>query len=186
MPPGPVFNWLAVAHSALVILDHALQHRAAQITRVGGIRVVQTQKQSRGLREGERREKDEEEPAAATDESHSQGSSAYVLPSSLLHANEAWLKQIEVVATPLASLLNTVLEHQPRDERTEASKLRKPNSTSTTLPITAEAGPHAADPLVPAANTNFSRADVPLFQDPHTPESNVPPHDVLNRLLCYQ
>ena len=188
MPPGPAFNWLAVAHSALVILDHALQHRAAQIARVGGIRVAHGQKRSRGPREGELRGKDEGEPAATTtDESHSQGSSAYVLPDSLLHANEVWLKQIEVVATPLASLFKTVLEHQPRDERTEASKSREPNSTSTTLPITAESGPHAADPLVPAANTNtnFSRVDVPLSQDPHIPESNAPPHDVLNCLLCY-
>jgi hypothetical protein len=39
MPPGPLYNWLAVAHSALVILDHALQYRAAQVTRVGSIRV---------------------------------------------------------------------------------------------------------------------------------------------------
>ena len=38
MPPGPVYNWLAVAHSALVILDHALQYRAAQVTRIGSIR----------------------------------------------------------------------------------------------------------------------------------------------------
>jgi hypothetical protein len=185
MPPGPVFNWLAVAHSALVILDHALQHRAAQLTRVGGIRVVRGHKQPRGFREGERREKDGGEPAATTDESHSQGSSAYVLPNSLLAANEAWLKQIEVVATPLASLLEKVLEHQPRDERTEVSKSREPNSTSTTLPITAESGPHAADLLVPAADTNFSRVDAPLSQDPHIPESNALPHDVLIRLLCY-
>jgi hypothetical protein len=33
---------LAVAHAALVILDHALQYRAAQVTRVGSIRVSQS------------------------------------------------------------------------------------------------------------------------------------------------
>jgi hypothetical protein len=188
MPPGPVFNWLAVAHSALVILDHALQHRAAQVARVGGIRVSQGQRRARGLDKSEWRERDVEEPVAATDESRSQGSSAYVLPNSLSPANEAWLKQIEIAATPLASLLETMLEHQLRDETTEVSRPREPpNSTSTALPITAEAGPHAIDPLVLTADTNLSRVDVPSFQDSHIPESEAPPDDVLlSRHLCYR
>ncbi|KAI0295114.1 hypothetical protein B0F90DRAFT_1752785, partial [Multifurca ochricompacta] len=45
MPPGPVFNWLTVAHSALEILDHALKYRAAQVTRAGGVCASQNQQQ---------------------------------------------------------------------------------------------------------------------------------------------
>jgi len=178
MPPGPVFNWLAVAHSALVILDHALQHRAAQVTRVGGIRISQCQKRTRGPSENDRREKDEEELVTPTDESPTQGLT-YVRPSSLLHANEACLRQLEVAATPLAPLLETILEQQPRDKRTETSEPLEPNSTSSTLPTTAKARSHVADPLVLAADIKLSGLDVSSPQDPQVPESQAPPHDVL-------
>jgi hypothetical protein len=50
IPPGLVYSWLAVAHSALVILDRALQYRVAQVTRVGSIRISQSRK--RGARGG--------------------------------------------------------------------------------------------------------------------------------------
>jgi hypothetical protein len=178
MPPGPAFNWLAVAHSALVILDHALQHRAAQVTRVGGTRISQCQKRTRGPSESDRREKDEEELVTPTDESPAQ-ESTYVRPSSLLHANEAWLRQLEVAATPLASLLETILEQQPRDKRTEASEPLEPNSTSSTLPTTARTRSQATDPLVLAADIKLSRPDVSSPQDPQVSEPQAPPHDVL-------
>lgn len=32
MPPGPAFNWICVAHSALDILNHAARYRAAQLS----------------------------------------------------------------------------------------------------------------------------------------------------------
>jgi hypothetical protein len=178
MPPGPVYNWLAVAQSALVILDHALKHRAAQVARVGGIPSSQSQKRTRGPDESKQGEEDAKERVSTTDESHSQGSSTYVLPNSLLYANEAWLKQIEVVATPLASLLETALEPQLRHERIESSKPREPNTTLAALPTTAEVGPHAADSFTLSADTNLSRLDVPSSQDLHIPGSYAPPHDV--------
>jgi hypothetical protein len=181
MPPGPAFNWLAVAHSALVILDHALQHKTAQVTRVGGIRISQCQKRTRDPYKSDRREKDEEELVTPTDESPTQGLT-HVRPSSLLHANEAWLRQLEVAATPLASMLETILEQQSRDKRTEASEPLEPNSTLSTLPTTAKARSHAADPLDPlvlAADIELSGLDVSSPQDPQVPELQASPHDVL-------
>jgi len=175
MPPSPVFNWLAVAHSALVILDHALQHRAAQVARVGGIRVSQSQKRTNGLHESEQGGKAVEELITPIDESPPLPT--YVQPSSLLHANEAWLRQIEITGTPLASLLETFIEQQVR-ERTEISEPLQPNSTSPALPTTAEANLHEADSLVPAADINASRIGIPSSQDLQLPVSEAPPHDV--------
>ena len=57
-----------------------------------------------------------EELVTPTDESPQK--STYVRLSSLLHVNEACLRQLEVAATQLASLLETVLEQQLLDERT--------------------------------------------------------------------
>ena len=175
MPPSPVFNWLAVAHSALVILDHALQHRAAQVARVGGIRVSQSQKRTSAPHENEQGGNAVEEFVTPTDESPPLPT--YVQPSSLLHANEAWLRQIEITATPLASLLETFIKQHVR-ERTEISEPLQPNSTSTALPTTAEANLHEADSLVPAADINPSRIGIPSPQDLQLPVSEAPPHDV--------
>jgi hypothetical protein len=177
MPPSPVFNWLAVAHSALVILDHALQHRAKQVARVGGIRVSQCQNRTGGLNGGEKGGKVVEELVPPTDESPLEPT--YVQPSSLLHANEAWLRQIEIAATPLASLLETFIKQQVR-ETTETSETLQPNSTSTVLPTTAGANLHeAADSLVLTADINPSRLGIPSSQDLQLPASEPPPHDVV-------
>ena len=175
MPPSPVFNWLAVAHSALVILDHALQHRAAQVARVGGIRVSQSQERPSGLNEREQGGKAVEELVTPTDESPPLPT--YVQPSSLLHANEAWLRQIEITATPLASLLETFIKQQVR-ERTETSEPLQSNLTSTALPTTAETNLHEADSTVPTADVNSSRLGDPSSQDLQLPVSEAPPHDV--------
>ena len=176
MPPSPVFNWLAVAHSALVILDHALQHRAAQVARVGGIRVSQSQKRPSGLNESEQGGKAIEELVTPTDESPLE--STYVLPSSLLHANEAWLRQIEIAATPLASPLETFIKQQVR-ETTEISETLQPNSTSTVLPTTVGASLHEADSLVLTADIDPSRQGIPSSQGLQLPVSETPPQDVV-------
>ena len=174
MPPSPVFNWLAVAHSAIVILDHALQHRAAQVARMGGIRVSQSQNRTSGLRESEQGGKAVEEIVTPADE-FPPLVSTYVRPSSLLHANEAWLRQIEIAATPLASLLETFIKQQAR-ETIEISETLQPTSTSTVLPTTAGANLHEADPLVLTADIDPSRLSIP--SDLQLPVSEVPPHDV--------
>ena len=176
MPPSPVFNWLAVAHSALVILDHALQHRAAQVARVGSIRVSQGQGRPSALHEREQGGKAVEELVTPTDGSPPPVSN-YVQPSSLLHANEAWLRQIEITATPLASLLETSIKQQVR-ETTKVPEPLQPISTSTALPTAAETKLHEADSHFHTADMNPSRLATPSPQDLQLPVSETPPHDV--------
>ena len=187
MPPGPVFNWLAVAHSALAILDHALQFRAAQVARVGGIRASQSRQRARGsgggIYESEKEAKDVVEELVTRIADESSSGLTFVQPSSLLHANDAWLRQLEIAATPQLSLSETVSELQLREDTTGASTLLEPN---TLIPTTAEARPPAAElPMLAIDDVNLSRPDGPLSQHPPIPESDASP-DVrtpLNRHL---
>ena len=173
MPPSPVFNWLAVAHSALVILDHALQHRAVQVARAGGVRVSQSQKRPGAIHESEQGGKAVEELVTPTDESPPPVSN-HVRPSSLLHANEAWLRQIEITATPLASLLETFIKQQVR-ETTEIPEPLQPKSTSTPFPAAAV---HEANSQFPTADIDPSRLAIPPSRDFQLPVSEAPVHDV--------
>jgi len=84
------FDCLAVAHSARVILDHALQHRAVQVARIGVIRISQSQKRTSGLHENKQGGRALKELVTITDESPPLPT--YIQPSSFLHANEAWLR----------------------------------------------------------------------------------------------
>jgi hypothetical protein len=172
MPPGPVFNWLAVAHSALVILDHALQYRAAQVTRTGGIRVSQRRQRARGddrvgvYKNGqEAKEVLEEQVTHIADEPPS--GPTHVLPSSLLHANDAWLRQLEIAATPQASPPDSVLEKQ---HTTVAS--------TSTITLTAEPS-LAAKPFTLVADVSLSRLDAPLSQHAPILEPNASPDNLL-------
>jgi hypothetical protein len=143
---------------------------------VGGIRVSQSQKRPSALHESERGGKAVEELVTPTDESPPPVSN-YVQPSSLLHANEAWLRQIEITATPLASLLETFIKQQVR-ETTEIPEPLQPNSTSTALPAAAEANLHEADSHFPTADIDPSRLAIPSSRDLQLPVSEPPPHDV--------
>jgi hypothetical protein len=170
MPPGPVHGWLAVVHSALVILDHALQYRAAQVTRgVGSIRVSQSRQG--GVRGGvyEKTQGEEEEVKDADEPLSSEPT--HVQPSSLLHANEAWLRQLEIAATPRT-------EKQLRGYTAVTSVLLEPSSSSTTAPGIAETRPPTAEPPTPAADVNLSRSDAPPSQHLQIPESDAPVVDV--------
>jgi hypothetical protein len=172
MPPSPVYNWLAVVHSALVI---ALECRAAQVIRVGSVRASQgPQPGTRGgVHEKTQEEvKNVEEIVLSTADEPLSSEPTRVQPSSLLHANEAWLRQLEIAATPRTSLLETVSEPRVRDDTTVASTLQ-PSSTSTTILSTAAARPPAAEPL------NLSIPDAPPSQHLPIPESDAPQDDVL-------
>lgn len=173
MPPGPVYNWLAVAHSALVI---ALQCRAAQVTRVGSVRASQSpQPGTRGgvYEKTQEEVKDVEEIVPSTADEPLSSEPTLVQPSSLLHANEAWLRQIEIAATPRTSLFESVSESRVRDDTTVASTLLQPSSTSTTILSTAATRPPAAEPL------NLSIPDAPPSQHLPIPESDAAQDDVL-------
>ena len=162
MPPGPAFNWLAAAHSALVILDHALQYRAAQVTRVGGIRVSQSRQRVRSNGNGWEEKDFVEGQLVTTTTDEPPSGPTYVLPSSLLHSNDAWLRQLERAATPQIPLPETVLEQQ-----------------HFTISATAEARPSAIKPVVPAADVNLSRLDARSSGHPPIPESDILPDEVL-------
>lgn len=188
MPPGSVYNWLAVAHSALAILDHALQYRAAQ---VGSIRVSQVRQQ--GARGGvyektkdEVKDDVEELFASTADEPHS-SDPTFVRPSSLLHANEAWLRQLKIAATPRTSSFETISEPQVRGGATVASTLPQPSSTSTTILDSTAERPPATEPLILTADVNLSSSDTPASQNLSIPKSDAPHDDVLlhhSFLLC--
>ena len=182
MPPGPAFNWLAAAHSALVILDHALQYRAAQVTRVGGIRVSQSRQRARsdGVYKNGWEEKGVVEEQLVTPTADEPPGPSYVLANSLLHANDAWLRQLEIVATPQTPIPETVLEQQ------HSAVDSTPVEPKFTISATAEARPPAVEPVVLAADVNLSRLDARSPRHPPIPESDVLPDEVLlNRSLRF-
>jgi hypothetical protein len=114
---GPVYNWLAVANSTLMILDHALQYRAAHVTRVGSIRVSQSrERRAHGdvyeKTQEEVEVKDIEEIVPSTAYEPLSSEPTHIQPSSLLYAHETWFRQLEIAATPRTSLSEMAPEHQ--------------------------------------------------------------------------
>jgi hypothetical protein len=187
--PGLVYNWLAVAHSALVILDHALQYRAApaRVTRVGSNRISQSRKRrARGgvYEKTQQGMKDVEEIVPSTADEPLSSEPTHVQPSSLLYANESWPRQLEISTTPRATLSEMVPEQQIRGDTTVASVPLELSSSSTTVRGIAETRPPAAEPSLPAADVNLSRSDAPPPQHLPIPESDAPADDMLliNRL----
>ena len=197
MPPGPVYNWLAVAHSALVILDHALQYRAAQVTRgvLPSTRVSQSRQPGArggagGVFEKVRQQEVEVEvkdvveetvPSRALADDPLSSEPTLVQQSSLLRANEAWLRQLEIAVTPRTSRSEMVPEQQLRCDTTVASMLLEPSSSSTTVPpgiAETRPPPAAEEPPIPAADVNLSRSDAPPSQHLQIPESDAPAVDV--------
>ena len=197
MPPGPVYNWLAVAHSALVILDHALQYRAAQVTRgvLPSAHVSQSlQPGARGGAGGGVFEKTRQQevvevkdvveemgPSRATADDPLSSEPTLVQQSSLLRANEAWLRQLEIAVAPRTSRSEMVPEQQLRGDTTVASMLPESSSSSTTVPpgiAETRPPPAAEEPPIPAADVNLSRSDAPPSQHLQIPESDAPAVDV--------
>ena len=187
MPPGPVYNWLAVAHSALVILDHALQYRAAQVTRVGGIRVSQSRQRGArgGVYEKPQDVKDVEEIVLSTGDEPLSSEQTHVQQSSLLHANEAWLGQLEIAATPRTSLSESIPGQQLRGDTTVASTLLEPSSSSTAVPGFTKTRPPAAESPLPPADVNLSSSDAPRLESSRHLQSSKVPSSRIGRLFHY-
>ena len=101
----------------------------------------------------------------------------HVQPSSLLHANEAWLRQLEMAATPQTPLSGVVPEQQLRGDATAASILRDPSSSLTAVPGIADTRPPADS--IPIADVMLSRSDAHPSQYLQVPESDEPVVDVL-------
>lgn len=98
MPPGPAYNWLAAAHTFAQILEHATHYRASQVsgslTRTAPFR--------------------EQVPNTHEDNdvnSEDIGPGAIIPSSSLLRANEDWLRVLAIPARPSGS--RSQLAHQP-------------------------------------------------------------------------
>jgi hypothetical protein len=157
MPPRPAFNWLTVAHSALQILDHALKYRATQVqlTRVSTARVPQNQ----------RHPHEEYEDSQGIGETAHSLPEAFVQQSSLLEANEAWLGQLRVAATPLPPLSGTALEAPIPPGTIPTPSTLSPNPAATATLTEAEAEPSATYPLVLEAEVKVPRRHDPLPQE---------------------
>ena len=179
MPPGPLYNWSAVAHSALVILDHALQYRAAQVTRIGSIPVSQRGAVARGggVYENTQEEVKDvvEEIVPSTADEPLSTEPTHIQPSSLLHANEAWLRQLEITVTQPTSLSEMVSEQQFQGDMTVTSMLFEPSSSSTTIPGIAETRPPATELPMPAADVNLSSSDAPRLESSRHLQSSKAP-----------
>jgi hypothetical protein len=123
--------------------------------------------------------KDVEEIVLSTADEPLSSEPTHVQPSSLLHANEAWLRQLEIAATPRTSLSEMAPELQLRVDTTVASVLLDPSSSSTTVPGIAEARPPATEPSMFVSKVNLPRSGVPPPQHLPIPESDAPADEVL-------
>jgi hypothetical protein len=159
MPPGRAYNWLTVAHSALQVLDHALAYRAAQVQL---IRVSQNQRRSQNNH-------GDNEPTT-----HSP-TEAFVQQSTLLEANEAWLRQLQVRATPLPPLSWTVLEASGSLDATAASSANGLSPQAPNLAATVSSTVDAPDPVVLEVEPKILQRRDPL---PQVMPEAAPPQDV--------
>ncbi|KAI0310776.1 hypothetical protein OF83DRAFT_1178206 [Amylostereum chailletii] len=153
MPPGPAFNWFSVAYSAVQILEHAAQYRAAQLTRTGA---------GTASRKRRRLEEIEEEVELEVEEDLE---SRDVQPSSLHRANEAWLKQIAV--SPPAFLPNAFsnVRHIRDTEALSPRQVEEPPPLSDAFNTSVL--PSTPTPDIPPSIPTFApRPSTPLSLDP--------------------
>ena len=92
MPPGPAFNWICVAHSALDILNHAARYRAAQLSSPLASQSVRKQQKVNGRVSVGRHERNEEEEleAAEVEEGECGMVHAHVLDSTSFVVHVCW------------------------------------------------------------------------------------------------
>ncbi|KAI0270393.1 ABC1 family-domain-containing protein [Gloeopeniophorella convolvens] len=185
MPSGPVFNWLTVVHSGLQILDHALQYRTAQAARAGVIRTSKGRKRSPEPFE----DVVNVEPEAETSEpgpSHV----AFTQPSSLRHANEAWLRQLAIVPIPPIPSYSSSAEPAPRTWIKDAhtsSFLDHPskeldvatNATPTVFSLNAESDSVPKESLKPLLDEKLPLHRGVLAEDEIVLDSEAPLRDAL-------
>jgi hypothetical protein len=157
MPPGRAYNWLTVAHSALQVLDHALAYRAAQVQL---IRVSQNQRRSQNNHNNE--------PTTHSPE-------AFVQQSTLLEANEAWLRQLQVRAAPPPPRSWTVLEASGSLDATAASSANGLLPQAPNLAATVSSTVDAPDPVVLEVKPKILQRCDPL---PQVMPEAAPPQDV--------
>ena len=146
MPPGPAFNWICVAHSALDILNHAARYRAAQLSSPLASQSGQKQQKINDhFFEGKHERDDEEKSENVQADSH------FVRPDSLRHANEAWISQISISPFPILpnSPIEPVIETtaQPAQPGLTPAKLQETAVPSAPPPaLQSSPSPSVADP----------------------------------------
>jgi hypothetical protein len=191
MPTGPVFNWLAVAHSALEVLDHALRYRATQVVRIRGTPSRVQQHLFNGHDSKREANNADELAFPSPPNKTSPPSSTYTQQSTLHHTKESWPRQ-PVVAIPESSPLpETVPEqHTTGTSLTPTFAPLEPNTKnveSATFSLNTEGRP-AADPLILEVDIKAYEQDVTSSQhlpsSPGTPSLEVLLND-LSEVLFY-
>ncbi len=160
MPPGPAFNWLTVAHSALQILDHALKYRAAQISLGRSPTTLVSLKERHPRKEPEEGQGINE--SATPLHEHLSPPSAFVQ----FQVNEALPKQLPAttISLPVPEAQNLL---GPTASSTIGLTPQRSNPASPTSSTETEAGPPALEAKTPQRYDHLSRG---------VPEA--PPQDV--------
>ncbi|KAI0041678.1 ABC1-domain-containing protein [Auriscalpium vulgare] len=118
MPPGSLYNWLTVAHSALEVLEHAALHRSAQLPRPGFVGLGQKQR---------RTAEDEPTPSAAAGASPepAQKSPPVIPPDSLSRTKTIRMEQVSDMPVVLRDQVPISLTH---DSKPSASLPQSPHT----------------------------------------------------------
>jgi hypothetical protein len=192
MPTGPVFNWLAVAHSALEILDHALKYRATQVVRIRGTPSRVQQHLYNGHDSKQEATNADQLAFPSSANKIRPPSSTYTQPSTLHDAKESWPRQ-PGVAVPESSPLPAIVPEQQHAIETSPTptfaplELNTKNAESTTFPLNAEGRP-AVKPLILEADIKVCKQDVSSSQHlpsrPGAPSLEVLFND-LSEILFY-
>ena len=150
MPTGPVFNWLAVAHSALEILHHTLQYRATQVVRIRGTPSRVQQHLFNGHDKKQVANNADELAFPSPANKARPPSSTYTQPSTLHYTKDSWPKQPGVAAPESSPLPATVPEQHANETSPTPTfaplELNTKNAKSATLSSNTE-GRAAVDPL---------------------------------------
>lgn len=182
MPTGPVFNWLAIAHSALEILDYALKYRTTQIVRIRGTPSRVQQHLFNGHDSKKKANNPDELAFPSPSNQTRPPSSSHAQPSTLHHTKESWPGQ-PGVAVPESSPLPAIVPEQQHANGASLTPIFAPlelntkNAESAIFSLNTEGKP-AVNPLILEADIKVCEKDVSSSQ--HLPSSpGAPSPEVL-------
>ncbi|TFY70715.1 hypothetical protein EVG20_g2292 [Dentipellis fragilis] len=180
MPPGPLYNWLTVAHSVADILEHAAQYRTAQLTcagtGVGGKKRRRTEDEVQVVDEGAESEivSSPGDPWVSPTQPLT-----FVRPSSLRRANEEWMRQVSIKPTVRLPRITAASPSQTPPRATEKSTDRGLGaylSEAATLP---PKSPRPSDADAAASPSAPRPGDIPWeTQEEHSRKGYDAEHEV--------
>lgn len=94
MPPGPLYNWLAIAHSVVDILEHAAQLRCQQLAQAGSS-LGKTRHNEKGRGQG------------VETEGEIVNSTRLVVPDTLHRVDEDWRRQLSLRSSLLPAVTSS-------------------------------------------------------------------------------